>query len=246
MYVGEEKQMGFILPGCKGQEEVWSFHEEVMVWLVLITIVVMWVLWRICQGNIDSKRRLTQGKLKHGDFLELVWTIIPGIILILIAYPSFKLLYFLDEVVNPGMTVKVIGNQWYWTYEYSDYEHIEGGNIQIDSYIVQSEDLEVGGLRLLEVDNNLVVPQDTYIRFLVTSTDVIHCWVVPGLAVKIDAYPGRLNQTKFIAERPGLYYGQCSEICGANHAFMPICVEVTSLPKYLSFIDTLINENNDE
>lgn len=245
MYAGIDKQLGFILPGSNGMEELWIFHEGVMVWLVLICIVVFWVMFRIIECNSETNRTLIEGKLKHGDLLEVVWTIIPGIILVLIVYPSFKLLYLLDEVVNPGMTIKVIGNQWYWTYEYSDYQHIHGGNIQFDSYMVPTEDLSVGGLRLLEVDSSLVVPRNTYVRFLVTSSDVIHAWAVPGLGVKIDAYPGRLNQTKFIAEKSGLYYGQCSEICGANHAFMPISLHVSSLSDFYLFIDSLIQENNE-
>ena len=245
MYAGEDKQLGFILPGSKGMEGIWEFHEGVMVWIVLIVIVVMWVMYRIIGENKETRRRIEEGKLKHGDILEVVWTIIPGIILVLIVYPSFKLLYLLDEVVNPGMTIKVIGNQWYWTYEYSDYENIEGGNIQIDSYMVPTEDLSVGGLRLLEVDTKLVIPRNAYVRFIVTSSDVIHSWAIPGLGVKIDAYPGRLNQTKIIAEKAGIYYGQCSEICGANHAFMPIAIEVGTMKDYYLYIDTLIKENNE-
>ena len=239
MYAGEEKQLGFILPGSRGMEELWLFHEEIMIWLILIFIVVMWVLFRVFRENKDSKRRIVQGQLKHGDLLEVVWTIIPGIILVLIVYPSFKLLYLLDEVVNPGMTIKVIGNQWYWTYEYNDYPDLD---IQFDSYMLPTDDLEIGGLRLLEVDNSLVIPKNTYVRFIITSSDVIHAWAIPGLGVKLDAYPGRLNQTKIIAEKEGLYYGQCSEICGANHAFMPICLHVTSLKDYFLFLSSHLDD----
>ena len=236
MYAGEDKQLGFLLPGSKGMEEMWIFHEGIMIWLILIFITVMWVMFKITNENREKKRILIQGDFQHDDLLEVIWTIIPGIILIFIGYPSFKLLYLLDEVVNPDITIKVIGNQWYWTYEYSDYSKII--DIQIDSYMLPKEDLSPGGLRLLEVDNSLILPKDTYIRFIITSSDVIHSWAIPGLAVKMDAYPGRLNQTKFLAHRSGLYYGQCSEICGANHAFMPICVEIRSIKDFLLYLDT--------
>ena len=173
----------------------------------------------------DYGRYLTEGAL-----IEVVWTVVPGVILVFIGLPSLKLLYLMDEGVEAGLTVKVVGHQWYWSYEYSDCGY---GGIGFDSYIVPTADLESGGLRLLEVDNRLIIPIETEVRVLVTADDVLHSFAVPALSVKTDAIPGRLNQANFYIKRPGVYYGQCSEICGANHSFMPIVVEGVSLGKYV-------------
>jgi len=150
--------------------------------------------------------------------------------------PSFALLYSLDEVIDPAVTLKVVGHQWYWTYEYSDYAGEDGESIVFDSYMIPTEDLEPGDLRLLETDNHVVLPVDTHVRVLVTAADVLHCWAVPSLAVKIDATPGRLNQISLFIKREGTYYGQCSEICGVNHGFMPITVEAVPVDKYISWV----------
>lgn len=171
--------------------------------------------------------------LVDGTLLEIIWTIIPAIILILIALPSLKLLYLMDEVMDPALTIKAIGHQWYWSYEYSDYQT---ETLEFDSYMVPTSDLNKGDFRLLEVDNRLVVPINTHVRVLVTGADVLHSFAVPALAIKMDAVPGRLNQTGFFIKRPGVFYGQCSEICGANHSFMPIVIEAVSLDKYISWI----------
>lgn len=176
--------------------------------------------------------------ITHGTTIEIIWTIIPSIILIIIAIPSFILLYSMDEVVtdNLSLTIKVIGHQWYWSYQISDLRQ-ESYNkeaidysMAFDSYMVQEEDLNKGELRLLEVDNALKIPVKTHIRVIVSSTDVLHSWAVPSLGVKVDAVPGRLNQTSMFIKRDGLYYGQCSEICGINHAFMPI--KIQTIPKW--------------
>ncbi len=161
-----------------------------------------------------------------------MWTIIPAIVLILVAFPSLRLLYIIDEVVDVGVTIKAIGHQWYWAYEYSDYK----GKIVYDSYMVATGDLPEGGLRLLEVDNRVVLPINTPIRVMVTAADVIHSFAVPSLGVKMDGIPGRLNQINIYIRRPGVYYGQCSEICGANHSFMPIVVEGVLMDKYIEWI----------
>lgn len=145
----------------------------------------------------------------------------------------------MDEVISPSMTVKVVGHQWYWSYEYSDFINEEGESIEFDSYMVPETDLEDGQLRLLDVDNSVTVPVDTHIRFIVTGADVIHDWAVPALGIKIDRMPGRLNQTSVLIEREGSFYGQCSEICGVYHGFMPIKVEAVSPEKYLSWIDSM-------
>ena len=157
----------------------------------------------------------------------------------LIAQPSFSLLYILDEVISPTMTIKAVGHQWYWSYEYTDYETESGDVIEFNSYMVPESDLEVGQLRLLDVDNRVNVPVDTHVRLVVQSTDVIHDFAVPSLGIKLDAVPGRLNQTSILAEREGTFYGQCSEICGVYHGFMPIAVDSLSLFEYLSWLSTM-------
>lgn len=148
----------------------------------------------------------------------------------------------MDEVIDPAVTVKVVGHQWYWSYEYSDYATQDGTSINFDSYMIPEGELETGDFRLLEVDNRLVVPVDTHVRVIVTAADVLHSWAVPSLGVKMDAVPGRLNQTSFLAYREGVFYGQCSEICGANHAFMPIVVEAVPVENYCTHIDSLLEE----
>ena len=166
----------------------------------------------------------------------------PSLILVLIAVPSFALLYSLDEVVDPAVTIKAIGHQWYWSYEYSDYSQESDQSIAFDSYMVPEDDLELGQLRLLDVDNRLVVPANTHIRVIITAADVLHSWAVPSLGVKCDAVPGRLNQIPLFIKREGVFYGQCSELCGANHAFMPIVVEAVSLEDYISWVSTKLEE----
>lgn len=176
----------------------------------------------------------------HNTRLEIIWTIIPTIILIFIAVPSFILLYSLDEVINPSVTLKAIGHQWYWSYEYSDYT--EENSINFDSYMITENDLENGQFRLLEVDNRVVLPINTHIRVLITAGDVLHSWAVPSMNVKADAVPGRLNQLTLFIKRPGVYYGQCSELCGVNHAFMPIVVEAVSLWNYSNWLSSRFSE----
>ena len=176
----------------------------------------------------------------HGTLIELIWTITPALILILIAFPSFKLLYLIDEVISPTLTVKAIGNQWFWSYELSDFINEDGDSIEFDSYTIPTSDLEEGQFRLLDVDNRLLVPVNTHVRYIVGSNDVIHDWAVPSLGIKIDANPGRLNQTSAIAERPGVFYGQCSELCGVAHNSMSIVVEAVSLERYLEWLNSMV------
>jgi heme/copper-type cytochrome/quinol oxidase subunit 2 len=149
-------------------------------------------------------------------------------------------------VIDPAITIKAIGHQWYWSYEYSDYYNSNDESIEFDSIMVPTDDLKIGQLRLLEVDNRVVVPTNTHIRVIVTADDVIHCWAVPSLGVKMDGYPGRLNQTSMFIKREGVYYGQCSEICGVNHGFMPIVVEAVSLDDYISWVSSQIEVEGDE
>ena len=186
------------------------------------------------------ERTFVYSKFTHHSFLEVIWTIIPTIILIFIAIPSFIVLYCMDEIVNAAITLKVIGHQWYWSYEYSDYFlnyfSAKTNSIVFDSYMIPEDELEKGQLRLLEVDNRIILPIKTNIRVLITAADVLHAWAVPSLGIKIDAVPGRLNQGTLFIKRPGIFFGQCSEICGVNHAFMPIVVEAVELEKYLNWL----------
>jgi len=169
--------------------------------------------------------------------IECIWTIIPAAILIQIAIPSLLLLYILDESIDSSISIKVIGHQWYWRYEYTDFWSIlDNYQLEFDTYIVPSNELDSSIFRLLDVDNRTVIPYNIHTRVIISSADVLHAWTVPSLGVKADAVPGRLNQVKFIAQRPGLFFGQCSEICGANHRFMPIIMEAINPTVFLNWI----------
>ena len=181
--------------------------------------------------------KLTNKFILDSQEIEIVWTVLPAIILILIALPSLRILYLIDEINDPHVTIKAVGHQWYWSYEYTDYE-----NLEFDSYIVPTQDLTPGGFRLLETDHRIVVPKESPIRILVSAEDVLHSWAVPSLGIKIDAVPGRLNQTAFIVSRPGVFYGQCSEICGANHSFMPIVVEAVPLEFFENWSSAILED----
>jgi cytochrome c oxidase subunit 2 len=218
-----------------------NLHHDIMFLIILIMVSVSWVLARATNGFLEEKNSVPVN-IVHASTLEVVWTIVPGLVLMVIAIPSFALLYAADELVDPAMTIKVVGHQWYWSYEYSDYETDDGDSLNFDSYIVQEDDLAIGSLRLLEVDNRVVVPTNTHVRVIVTAADVLHCWAVPSFGFKIDACPGRLNQSSIFVQREGVYYGQCSEICGVNHGFMPIVVEAVSLDNYVSWISSKLEE----
>jgi len=148
----------------------------------------------------------------------------------------------MDEIIAPAITIKTVGHQWYWSYEYSDYTNDEDDTIMFESYMIPEEDLTLGQLRLLEVDNPMVIPVNTHVRLIITAADVLHSWAVPSLGIKCDAVPGRLNQSSIFVKREGIFYGQCSEICGVNHGFMPIVVEAVSLPNYISWVANKLSE----
>jgi len=186
----EPWQLGFQDGASPSFEGIVELHNSIMFYLVIILVGVTYILVSILFNFKSSSNSITYKYLNHGTLLESVWTVTPAIILIAIAFPSFKLLYLMDEVIDPAITVKALGHQWYWSYEMSDFVNDEGNSIEFDSYMVPSDQLEEGTLRLLEVDNRLVVPVDTHIRFIISSTDVIHSFAVPALALKIDAVPG--------------------------------------------------------
>lgn len=199
-----------------------------MLILSIITTFIFYLLVTIALNKI------TNIKLFEGQIIELIWTIIPALILVFIALPSLRALYLLDEVKTPAITIKTVGHQWYWSYEYSDFP-----NIEFDSYIIPSNELKANELRLLEVDNRTVIPYNTQIRLLVSAADVIHSWTIPSMGIKVDALPGRLNQLRMFSLRPGILYGQCSEICGANHRFMPIVLEVVKPSDFIQWVKTI-------
>jgi len=234
----EPWQIGFQDGASPAFEGITELHSSIFFYLVVILIGVVWMMGSVMVNFHANSSPIVYKYANHGTLIELIWTISPAFILIAIAFPSFKLLYLMDEVFSPAMTIKVVGHQWYWTYQYSDFVNEDGDSIEFDSYMVPETDLEDGQLRLLDVDTRVVVPVDTHIRFVVTGADVIHDFAVPALGLKIDCTPGRLNQTSVLVQREGTYYGQCSELCGVYHGFMPICVEAVSLEKYLSWLDS--------
>lgn len=223
-------QMGFQEPATPVMRSIVEFHDFLLVVIILIAIFVtalmIYVMWRF-----NEKRNPTPTRTTHNTMIEVLWTVIPVIILVVISIPSFRLLYLVDVVPKADMTVKAIGHQWYWSYEYPDH-----GKFSYDSVMIADADLKPGQIRLLEVDNRIVVPVNKTVRVIVTASDVLHAWAVPAFGVKIDAVPGRLNETWFKADREGVYYGQCSELCGTNHGFMPIRVDVVSEKKFRSWV----------
>nr|YP_010251416.1 cytochrome c oxidase subunit II [Carios vespertilionis]QTW91413.1 cytochrome c oxidase subunit II [Carios vespertilionis]QTW91426.1 cytochrome c oxidase subunit II [Carios vespertilionis] len=207
-------------------EQLIFFHDHTMMILVLITLITLYMTFNII-FNLFSCRFLMEGQE-----IETFWTIIPAIILIMIALPSLRLLYLMEESFYPSITLKIIGHQWYWSYEYPDF------NLEYDSFMIPTNETLKNSFRLLDVDNRMILPFNTNMRMLISSADVIHSWTIPTLGLKMDAIPGRLNQVSSFANRPGIFFGQCSEICGANHSFMPISMEITSLSNFFNWIKT--------
>lgn len=213
-----------------------ELHDNIMFYLIIILFGVGWILASVITNYSSVKSPISHKYLNHGTLIELIWTITPALVLILIAFPSFKLLYLMDEVNDPAMTILAEGHQWYWSYQYCDFLNGDNEKIEFDSYLIPEEDLEDGALRMLEVDNRVIVPELTHVRFILTAADVIHSYAVPSLAVKCDAYPGRLNQVSFLVNREGTFYGQCSEICGILHSSMPIVIESVSIEKFIAWL----------
>nr|AKM70265.1 cytochrome c oxidase subunit II [Rhinolophus sinicus sinicus] len=222
-------QLGFQVPSSPIMEELLHFHDHTLMIVFLISSLVLYII------SLMLTTSLTHTSTMDAQEVETIWTILPAIILIMIALPSLRILYMMDEINNPSLTVKTMGHQWYWSYEYTDYE-----DLSFDSYMIPTSDLKPGELRLLEVDNRVVLPMEMTIRMLISSEDVLHSWAVPSLGLKTDAIPGRLNQTTLLSTRPGLYYGQCSEICGSNHSFMPIVLELVPLKHFEKWSSSMV------
>jgi len=237
----EAFQVDFQDPASSLQEGITYLYDDLMFFLCFVFGFVFAMLFVIayafqdsrylCSGPADAAVRFDTTPrspfyypaMSFHTLLEFGWTVVPSFILVTLILPTFSLIYSLDDLFDAQLTLKVIGHQWYWSYEYGDL--LNGENYQFDSYMLLEDDLRRGMFRLLEVDNRVILPKKVHIRLMVTSTDVLHSWAVPSLGVKMDACPGRLNQVALFITRKGIFYGQCSEICGVNHAFMPICVE---------------------
>jgi cytochrome c oxidase subunit 2 len=209
-------------PATPVKDRLEAFHDELLIIITLITIFVLGLLLYVIV-RFHHQRNPVPTRTSHHTVIEMLWTVVPVLILVIIAIPSFKLMYYMDRVPDPEMTIKVTGHQWYWSYEYPDQ-----GGLAFDSNLIPDADLKPGQKRLLDVDNPLVVPVDTTIRVLITGTDVIHSWFMPSFGVQEYAIVGRLNESWMKIEHDGVYYGQCNQICGINHAFMPIKVQAVS------------------
>lgn len=215
-------------------EALVELHDNIMFYLVIILFAVGWIMVSIVRNYVGNK--ISNKYMNHGTLIELVWTVTPALILILIAFPSFKLLYLMDEVTDPNLTVFAEGHQWYWSYQYPDFLSDDNEELEFDSYLVPESDLEDGKLRMLEVDNRVILPEITHTRFIISSGDVIHSYACPSLGIKCDAYPGRLNQVSVLVNREGTFFGQCSEICGILHSSMPITIECVKLENFLGWL----------
>nr|YP_009355562.1 cytochrome c oxidase subunit II [Acanthaphritis unoorum]BAX03893.1 cytochrome c oxidase subunit II [Acanthaphritis unoorum] len=224
-------QLGFQDAASPVMEELLHFHDHALMITFLISTLVLYILIAMVSTKLTDKFILDSQEV------EIIWTVLPAVILILIALPSLRILYLMDEINDPHLTIKAMGHQWYWSYEYTDFEELG-----FDSYMIPTQDLTPGQFRLLEADHRMVVPMESPVRMLVSADDVLHSWAVPALGVKMDAVPGRLNQTAFISSRPGVFYGQCSEICGANHSFMPIVVESVPLEHFEAWTTFLMED----
>ena len=227
-------------PASPALEGMITFHEYLIFFLIQVGVAVCWFIWH-------NKQQPQSEKFTHESLIEILWTFSPAIILLFIAVPSFILLYSLDDILSPNLTVKAVGHQWYWSYEYTDYFSQENtdrfiAELSFDSYLIPTPELVLGSFRLLEVDQRLVLPTETHIRLLICSGDVLHSWAMPALGVKLDACPGRISETNLFLKRPGVYYGQCSEICGTNHGLMPIVVQAVPAPLFWNWLHSkLVN-----
>jgi len=224
-------QMTFQPAASPTMEKILAFNDLVFPIIVAISVFVLvllvYVMWRY-----SEKRNPTPSKTTHNTVIEVIWTVVPVIILVVIAVPSFKLLYFADRIEDAEMTIKAIGRQWYWSYEYPDH-----GDFTFDAYMVADEDLEPGQPRLLQTDNAVVLPVDTRIRVLVAAGDVLHSFAVPSMGLKLDAVPGQVNETWVQINAEGMYYGQCSELCGTGHAYMPIMIKAVSKAEFDQWVE---------
>nr|BBM34865.1 cytochrome c oxidase subunit II [Paraliparis meridionalis] len=229
--MAQPTQLGFQDATSPVMEELLHFHDHALMVVFLISIWVFYIILMMSSTKLTDKFTMDS----HG--LEIIWTGLPMVVLTMVALPSLRILYLLEETTDPFLTIKAVGHQWYWSYEYTDFK-----TLSFDAYMIPTQDLSPGGFRLLETDNRVVVPVSTPIRMVISADDVLHSWAVPSLAIKVDAVPGRLNQTIFSASRPGIFFGQCSEICGANHSFMPIMIEAIPLGHFKNWSSQMLKD----
>ena len=226
----KEWQLGFQNPASDSMRDIVSFHNHLLLPIIIaISVFVLFLMLYACV-RFRASANPNPSKRTHNVTVEILWTLIPCLILIVMAVPSFKILYKQDTIPKADLTIKAVGYQWYWGYEYPD------ENIIFDSYMIEEKDLRADQPRLLAVDNEVVVPVNKVVKVLITANDVLHAWALPAFGVKRDAVPGRINETWFKAEKEGTYYGQCSELCGIKHAFMPITVKVVSEEDYQEWL----------
>nr|WSP02049.1 cytochrome c oxidase subunit II [Iassus latus] len=216
------KSMSFGDPLSPTMEQMIMFHDHTMMVIMIITMMVMYTMYYM------TVNKMTNIFMTQAQMIELFWTILPALFLILVAMPSIRILYLIEEISQPMMTIKTIGHQWFWSYEYSDLKKIE-----FESYM---KPISMKSIRMMETDNRLVLPFKTKMRLITTSEDVIHSWTIQSLGIKVDSMPGRINQSSIYMSRPGMFFGQCSEICGANHSFMPIMIESVNLKSFIKWI----------
>ena len=228
-------QLSFQNPATDLMKEVVTLHNGILIVMTVITLFVLFLLFYV-SFRFSAKRNPVPSTTTHNTIIEILWTAIPIVILVVMAIPSFKLLYKQEKSDSYDMTVKVIGHQWYWEYEYPDH-----GNFYFESYMIEEEDLQKGDLRLLTVDNPLVIPANKNVQILITAGDVLHSWAVPSMGIKTDAVPGRLNETWINVKEPGTYRGQCSEICGRGHGFMPVVVKVLPENEFMAWVNEAKN-----
>ena len=231
--ISQNWQLSFQEPATDLMSDIISFHSYILMPIITgISLLVLGLLLLYIMFRFNSKRNVVASTTTHNTVIEILWTVIPVILLIIIAIPSFRLLYVSETIPKADLTIKAIGNQWYWTYEYPDYE-----DIVFDANMLLENELSDPKLRLLETDTQIVVPVNKVVKLQITSADVLHAWTIPAFGVKMDAVPGRLNETWFKANKEGIYYGQCSELCGPKHAFMPINVKVVSENEFNDWLD---------
>jgi cytochrome c oxidase subunit 2 len=227
----EPWEMGFQPAASPIMERILHFNDHILIPIIVGIAVFVVGLLIVTLYRFRASANPTPSRTTHNTLLEFAWTVIPVVILVVIAIPSIRLLYYSDTTPEAGLTIKAIGHQWYWSYEYPD-----NGGFGFDAVMLEDDALPEGGYRLLETDNRVVVPVDTVVRVLITAEDVIHAWAVPAFGVKKDAVPGRTTEVWFQATREGTYYGQCSELCGVNHGFMPIAVDVVSAAEFAAWV----------
>ncbi len=229
-------QIDFQAAATPTMERLRDFNVLLLIIIVAISVFVL-ALLAVIFVRFNAKRNPTPSKTAHNTVLEVIWTVVPIMILVVIAIPSFRLLYFADSNPDAEMTIKAIGHQWYWSYEYPDH-----GDFTFDSSMIEDEDLAEGQKRLLDTDTRVVLPVDTDIRLLITADDVLHSWAIPAFGVKLDGVPGRINETWVRITKEGVYYGQCSELCGVRHGYMPITVEAVSKEAFQQWVETAKEE----